>query len=858
MITHHLHSAWRHYVRYKYSTIANVLCLAFGIACFLCAYSVFAVFQSSESGFSQSHRIYTIKTQVISSHGSSTWFAGIPYRMIKYLKSDFTDAEAISLGSSVIGSPAINVTLDNGRKERTTITKADPQFFKLFDIHFLRGDRESALATPNGVVLGKAVALKIFDSVDVIGRTFTIDGNIAVSVTGVMDALPVPSHLTNNRAKNEDGNYYLDVVASEQVLSALSQSPETKPSQTDAIEDSRNNDPNPNRLVYLLLPEHRLDIDSLNAKLQAIVDRSIMERPMLANGEKISYKVQAIPIKELLSLTVGIWSNVFGLPLLSMVVFFGTAILLVAILNYINIATTQAIANQTELGIQRLLGASRKQMAIQSGIETLLLCSSAASLGIVIFASMQTYVVRYSRGFVDFQASWLGGWRFTLAATVSVLVVTLFAALYPMIKVASTTPNESVRSNTGRIPARVITQLLVATQFAIAGTLLFVMMAIQQQAAELMRTAIGNLKDPLVFIKQPGGPPKTLEQAGVDFKTLAAQLLQHKQVKQVAMADRSLWAARAFITVTPTGISTTEDNGAQKIMVGSRRVTSNYFAAMNVDLLAGKTFDRTVDEANSKSAYPENVIPPPQQATQVVLSQSVADALGYKNPQQLIGTELYDHRSGKAERMIVIGVAANHFAGYDGAHNAGTVYFSSDGKGQAIIQIDKNDTKAALEIINQTWKSLSPNTPIELQFADAAYGSWLTLYSNLTDPLTFLMIVAIAVSVIGMIAISAHTLRRRTREISIRKSLGASSRDVFQLLLKDFSIPVIIAVALVAWPIGWMLSREFISWFPYRATLGPWPFITSLLGTVLVAWLAVSLQSLKAARRKPAEVLRHD
>jgi putative ABC transport system permease protein len=156
-------------------------------------------------------------------------------------------------------------------------------------------------------------------------------------------------------------------------------------------------------------------------------------------------------------------------------------------------------------------------------------------------------------------------------------------------------------------------------------------------------------------------------------------------------------------------------------------------------------------------------------------------------------------------------------------------------------------------------KALAPTAKIKRIFLDEYYAmNGVGVFNLLFIMITFLIILAIAIAIMSMVGMATHTIVRRTREISIRKSLGASSADIYKQLLKYFAMPVAIATVLVAWPLGWLASRAFLSLFPYRTSIGVFPFVLSLAATIGIALLAVSSQAARTAKRNPTEVLRYE
>jgi putative ABC transport system permease protein len=851
MISHYLQTAWRHYLRNKFSTIANVLCLAFGITCFLCAYSFFAFFASAESGFKNASRIYTVKTELLRNNEKDVPVTGVPYFIAKNLKDDLPEFKDISLASGLLGGAMPrNIVVGDKHYDGMRIMAADDAFLRLFDIPFLGGNRVTALSAPDGVVISKRLADILFGTSNVVGKRITFNPDVSATITGVTDSIPEPSHLTMMAGRDAADKPYLDVIASWDLFHQLYLSDvKAQGGNPESISSITDNNPVPDTVVYLLSADDSFRSTLVNARLQSIVDKRIKGKNLTYDGDKVSYLTSVVPVKESLSIFMESTSKLLGMPLVTLLTIFGTVILAVAIANYINLYTTQVIAARKEMGTQRLLGATRTQIIVQCMIETSIVCIAALSLAQLLFQPIKGFISSVS--FVKFNISWMLGWRFMLAMLILTALVSFLSALYPIIITSRVAPLDSLHERSGKSSHRLLTQLLVAVQFSVAGIMLVLLVVIQQQRNALQQLALGNMKDPVVIVEDG------LNKNGIDYHTFVNQMSRHASVKNVAMADGGLWGVG--FSFDPITVSEDSEAATRRIRVDARHVSSNFFAVMNISLLAGHDFssDRdvvishapssaVVDELSGKSD--ENVI----------VDKNLIGLLGSKNAEELIGKKLAGHGSLPGS-MRIIGVVDNAYQGIGGTHNEGTVFLQSVRDGKPIIQIDKHHITEALSDIDATLKELAPTVSMHHIFADEYYAmNGPGIFNLFTIIVSFLIILAIAIAVMGMAGIASHTIIRRTREISIRKSLGASSIDIYKLLLKYFAIPVAIATTVIAWPLGWLVSRAFLNLFPYRASIGFLPFILSVGATVSIALLAVSAQSIRAARRNPADVLRYE
>lgn len=846
MIQHHLQTAFRHFVRFKYSTITNVLCLSFGMTCFLCAYSVFAYFASSESGFKQASNIYTIKTQFIKNGEPGIEVVGTTNRIARQLGQKLPQLKDISLNTGLLGNVMPKtVSVGSTSIDGVFIIAADDKFFQLFDIPIIDGNIRTALRSPDGVVIGAALANKLFGTTKVAGRTITLNRQLSLEIRAVSGVLPTPSHLTLMAGRDANDKPSLNLVVPWSLYTELANK---DAASFGTIENTEVMDTGnfPNTTTYFTLAPGNWKTTQLDQQLKKIMDDTLEGHTLTFGGDKTSYRMSIIPVKDALGMLTKSTARFLNIPIVPILVVFGSLLLGIAIVNFVNLYTTQLIGTRKELGAMRLMGATRWHVIIQCFVEVFLICLLALTLALLCFAALKPAL-----SFIDFSAAWLSSWRFMLGSLAILLGVSLLAIAYPVTMVWDISPLDLMELRTKRIPSRRLSQLLIAVQFAVAGTLLILLVIIQRESAELRQLALGRMDASAIVINN------NLFKSGLNYKTLATELSKHPEISNVAMADGGLWG-QGF-SFEPLTVSLPVGVNARRIRVDRRQVSSNYFNVMNIPLLAGHDFDPARDVVTSVNIPAGVTIAiPVGHAVDVIIDRNFMNLLGVTHPQEAIGKELHGHGYLPPDLRIV-GVAENSFQGIGGTYNEATIFTQDAKDGLTIVKFSDTTRAQALNIVDTVWKQLAPNTPISRGFIVDRYrmnsGGLFMFFSII---LSLLIMLAVAISVMGMIGMASYTITRRTREISIRKSLGANSRDIYKLLVRYFATPVAIATMAIAWPLGWLVSRAFLNLFPYRASIGILPFILSLIATIGIALLAVSVQSIRASLRNPAEVLRYE
>jgi putative ABC transport system permease protein len=286
----------------------------------------------------------------------------------------------------------------------------------------------------------------------------------------------------------------------------------------------------------------------------------------------------------------------------------------------------------------------------------------------------------------------------------------------------------------------------------------------------------------------------------------------------------------------------------------SNVVGFDFFQTLDMKLLAGRAFDR--NHADDISKWKDSA------PATVLIDNAMAKLQGWHDPQQAIGKTLFLRGSidpnVKPRPLRVVGVVEGRILSVIAMGTNSNVYFlDPDAARSPIIRISTNDVKGALLEIDQAWNKLVPNVPIVREYPEDIINKTYELIGGVAAAISVFSALACVGALLGLIGISIHIIGRRTHEIGVRKTLGASTRSIFALLMRDFARPVVIA-NLIAWPFAFLAMRAYLSIFTERSALSIKPFLLSMIVSVLVAWLAVATQTLRAARIKPAHVLRYE
>jgi putative ABC transport system permease protein len=896
MLGHYLAIALRNLRRAPFTAAINVATLALGLVAFVAAYAVVAYWRNSDGHFATADRTYVITASLALRDGSiSTGTMPQTNELYaKYLRVDFPEIEKIARANP--WNQQASITAD-GRGARVAAVAVDPEFLDIFDLPFVAGDPHTALASPDGVLVTEAAALRLFGTKDALGKTVTLGGNlIDATVKGVIGAIPEPSHLGNSRS----ASLRFDIIAPYDLYERLrtavnrpqppaataadaSQATPAKaaqPAQGSAPQAPRGGNADASRggdnaaaadappadapppaqnenwlggyccTTYVLLkPESRLTKAAFNARLQDFAARRMApEQIQLARVE-----VGAVPLGGLMvtQLDAQLLGGARGLISITNVLFgLGALVLLVACVNYANLATARAIRRAREIGLRKVIGARRVQLVAQYLLEAGVLTAVALGVAIGVVALLARPV--YDAVGVDMRAATFGDSRFWLFVAGLLTVVTLLGGAYPALVLSRVRPIEALRIGRVRLGPRFASTLLVGAQFTVASFLLIAVMVMNAQNTALVRTGLGTTRDQHVVINN--FRPVT----GVASDLLRAEIERLPQVKGVTEIASQPWGDNVnleLMTRSP------EEKTSFRTAFGNN-VGYDFFETLDIPLLAGRAFDRQHNDLPPQNAgrggAADSAPPTP---INIVIDRVLATQLGFGSPSEAVDQTVYFPGvlgAQAAQPLHVIGVVESHPLFLRGFGATSNIYqLRPPGMQNLVVRVAANDISGGVAAIDEAWRRLGARVPIQRRFMDDLFNESFEKFQRLNQVFVGLTAFAFFISIIGLFGMAVQMAGRRVHEIGVRKSVGARKSQMVLMLLRDFSKPVI-AANLIAWPLAYAAAQPYLRVFIQRIPLPLLPFVASLVIVLLIAWAAVGSQAWRAARANPATVLRFE
>jgi putative ABC transport system permease protein len=842
MLRHYLAIALRNLRRAPFTAAVNVFTLGLGLVTFIAAYAVVSFWSRGESQFANADRTFAVTTRMELRDGSvrtgmrplttQTYWA--------YLKNDFPEFEAVARATVFEGG----VWLSAGDRSRHLAAMAvDPELLDIFDLPFVAGDPKSALQAATDVVITEDVAVALFDTpANALGKPVTLAGDAGEStIRGVIAKIAEPSHLGQSAAATLRFDAIMTWDGFQRFRRVSRGGPAVAPPPR----------PRPDNWLgfhccttYVLLKEGSgLTLASLNQRLSEWAQRRIPEdQQALAQLD-----VGAVPVRGLMVASLD--AQLFGaagewLSVASVLLALGALVLVVACINYANLATARATRRAREVGLRKVIGASRWQVIAQYVLDAALTTGAALVIALVA-VQLLAPALREAAGIdlrVGLSLAGPGVWLF-LAALLA--AVTVLGAAYPSFVLSGVRPLEALRVGRMRVGPRFLSTVLVGTQFAVASFLLIAIFVMYSQGEELERTALGTGEDQYLVVTNRSAV------SGVTNDVLHDELARIPQVKGVTDTNPAPWAEILSLAIN----SRTPEDVATRTTSFANGVGYDFFETLDVPVLAGRVFDR---DRNDLSPASDDLLPNPPPAN-VVIDEMLARELGFASPAAAVGQTMYYHYdNGKTPRAnVIIGVVASRSMYLLGSGAKSNEYWLSAGNPSTIVRLAADDVAGGRAAVEATWKRLAPALPIEARFMDDLFEQSYRKFAVVSRVFIGLASFAFLIAILGLVGMAVQVAGRRVHEIGVRKSLGARQGQMVAMLLRDFSRPVVVA-NLVAWPLAYVAAQAYLSVFIQRTAITLAPFAVSLGIVLMVAWIAVGLQALRAARANPSEVLRFE
>ncbi|MXW03883.1 MAG: FtsX-like permease family protein [Gemmatimonadetes bacterium] len=809
MFRNYLTVAVRHLNRQKGYASINVMSLALGIACAL----LILLYIRDELSYDRYHekadRIY----RVISEERDGDQVvrtAEVMMPTVKFMREDFPEVEDM-----VRFNPPGNAWMikygDRGFYERNFYL-ADSSVFNVFDVPLIAGDPRTALAGIDKVVLSESIARKYFGDENPIGKILDAEGSFHFEVTGIMRDLPANTHLG------------FDILAAFRIQ-------EHYADKSADVWDWRKS------YSYVLLREGS-DPGELEARLPDFVEKYVGDR---YDGDSSTLTLRLQPVTDIhlhsrLERELTPNSDIRYVYLFGAIAVF---IILIACINFMNLATARSAGRAGEIGLRKTFGAARSQVIRQFISESMLMTGIAVGVALLLaLLSLPWFSVITGKTIsLDAGTVW-----FALGAVVAIGAVVGFAAgSYPALYLSGLAPVHALSGlrsmGAGNTAIR---RILVVGQFVISIALIICTGVVYSQLDFIRARNMGLNSDQVVAV------PQTFAPVVVKSGVYKARLKEIPAVTIVSMNFLLPGHKNAAAPIKARGRSQDESS---TIDMYQAWVDDDFIEIFGIELVAGRNFD---------SAFPGDWT-----ATgAVVINEAAVDRLGYASAGEALGKEIEglqelitDSNERGELRPSIVGVVRDfHYAALHEPIEP-LVLFPNYPGGYAMIKIDAGRMSEGLSAIEEAWHEVNPDWALEYFFVEDTFARLHEAEERFARIFVSFAVLAVIIGCLGLVGLSSFTAERRTKEIGVRKVLGASAPSLIALLSGEY-FRLVIAAIVVAWPVAYLAMNAWLEGFAYRVSLDWTTFILAGSLAMAIALLTVSFQAVRAAAANPVEALR--
>jgi putative ABC transport system permease protein len=796
MLKNYFKIAFRNLWRNKIYSAINILGLSLGLTCAILLYLYVQDELSFDRHFEQSDRIYRAINHFKSLNPKNSGLDYTPFTsglLAETMKKEFPEIE---YATRVFFTEQRMLIEYQGIKifENKTAA-ADTEFFQIFPFKLSAGNPKTCLNEPFVIVLTHSLAQKIFgNSKNALNKTLKINDQ-AYRVSGVMEDVPLNTHFTFNAL----GSF--KSIASNQDFTA--------------------NWGNNSFYTYFKL-KNQAKITDLNRKLPIIAQKYTAK---IYKEEQIDAQIETQPVVD-----IHLKSNYFGeiskngsLAYVYTFSIIAVFVLLIAAVNYMNLATARSLGRAREVGIRKLVGSFRSQLMGQFLIESIILSYIALIISLLMIEILLPSFNQLAGK--DLELNYLKDWWILPSLLIIGLILGVFSGSYPAFFLSRFNPVEVLKGKFGnKREGLALRKSLVVIQFAISITLIIATWLIYEQVNFMRNRDLGFQKDQVILI---GGNDSTFYRKS---QVLKNELLKNPQIQGVGITSiiPGVWMNNSTFKI--------KKNGQEETVVADNfGIDEHFIQAMGIKLIAGRNFDAKNKTESQKS---------------VIINETFAREMGWKNP---IGQKIQIFDNNQAQ---VVGVVKDfYFRSLYQKLNKTLMFYFPDNRQSLMVRISPQNAQATADYVQKTFEK------VETKFPYSGYFLNQNFLKNYIDDekrgQVFLIFAGLAIFIacMGLFGLASFTITQRTQEIGIRKVLGASIGSLLVLLTRDFLILVIIAFT-IASPLAYYFADQWLQAFPYRVHISGIIFFYSGSIAFLIALFTITYQAIQASLRNPIEALR--
>lgn len=789
MVKNYFKTAWRNISKHKSYSIINVLGLTLGIASCIVIFLVVQYELNYDKFNSKADRTYRVTLNALDFNPN------ISMAVVPAMRTDFPELEEVS--QSFYNESGLMSIGETKYKEKG-ILFADKYFLSIFDYHWLEGNSKTALAEPNSIVLTESIAHKYFGNKEAMGQRVYLENRFALKVTGVIKDVPGNTHLPfnvlisfetiSNDVKDMMSNFYAIAGGS----FAYIVTPKNYP-----VANIQN------RMHGFIEKNWGKDI-AKDAKLllQPLTDIHFDTRYL---NNTISYTTSRETYYALAAVAV--------------------LIIIIACINFINLATAQAIRRAKEVGVRKVLGSTRSQLIMQFLGETTLMVVVALILGF----SLTALSLPQLSGWLNIKINivQLAQPDIIIKIFIAAMIVILLAGLYPAFIQSAFNPIQSLKSKAVMSGKKLaLRKSLVVIQFAISQMMIAGTLVVAYQMNFFENQNLGFNKDAVISFVIPD-EQKT--------EVLRQQLLSNPGVKQISFSSGAPVYGNSYTSFISPEAGITKDEVTEM-----KFIDEPYTDIFQLKMLAGDKVKRT-NASDKDTVY------------NVVANETMIHKLGIQDPQKAIGKHVILNGNWQC---TITGVVQDFQS--ESKHKKirpCVLLYRADNFYNASVKLQTSSMNKTIAGIDKSWSALFPDNLFNYEFLDDHIAAWYSQEQKEYTAFKLFAGVAILISCLGLYGLIAFAAAQRTKEVGIRKVLGASIANIVFLFSREFALLIAVAF-LIAAPVAYCVMNNWLQSFAYQVNIGANIFVIDILSSFVIAACTIAYQAIKAAVASPVKSLR--
>lgn len=808
MLNNYFKIAIRNILRNKIYASINILGLAMGLVIYIFG-NLFADYEyTHDTFFKNVERTYTLT----SIFGPESNFEGMPHSAVysaiaPILRSEYDEPEAIA--RTIIREYLISVD-DNHYYHDLRFT--DPDLLQIFDFNYISGS-PNALDNSNGAVITVSIAEKFFGDENPIGKTITLDHTHSFQISAVIEDLPPNTHFNSQIVPDVDLEILLPIAA---FVTAADYNP-----------DENFGNLSDGNLTYVLLPDG-FGEDWLQTQVASIHDRHY-------DDERKKF-IAGLSTNPLIRANLSLWDTI-GIPAIDVVKYMGLGVLLIACVNYTNLATAQSMGRAREVGLRKTLGAGPKQLLIQFITESITITIISMILALTLLELLLPLFNTATEKILMLDYASILPWLLT-----TILLVGIISGSYPAYLITKTSPIEALRDGKGRNQASSwVRSSMIAVQFVFSVFMLALVLVIFAQNKNVRERSNIFPKDQIY----------TLARVDVDQIENRHELLK-TELKKIPGVENVTYSSQVPFEPYQNGFTTSRDITDIKSGFNIMQITmdQDFFDTYGLEIVAGRKIG--LEQAMDTHVRENGGV-------NVIVNELAARSLGFKSNEEAIGQQFYeDEGEGGITAYTIVGVSKD--TNIMGLHQKlpSYIFFMRPASYRHLsIKLSSEASIQTISEIENTWSKVIPDYPMQGQFLDDHFQFIYSIFEMASNSLAALAMFALILALIGLFGLAAYMAEQRTREIGIRKVLGANSLQIVRLLILQFSRPVLWALPF-SLGLAFLASNLYLELFDERIDTPILTLVISGIIGLLLSWLTVAAHALKVARTNPINALYHE